>query len=232
MLPLGAHELHLWHGRADMPAAAALAQLQPQEHERAQRFVFARDRARHLATRWLLRRVLSLYAPVAEAGWRFDADAHGRPYVAAPALGEPLHFNLSHSEEAVLLLVGRGAELGVDVEGRSPPDAGAIARQVFAPAERAWLDAAPDDAEGTRFLTLWTLKEAYVKARGLGLSMPLQQFALLPEGADAARLQAGPDIDADPAGWRFWRGRLRPGLPWAVAVRDAQARLQVFDAAG
>jgi len=228
---LGPHDLHLWHANADMPPDAALAQLQPQERERARRFVFERDRARHLATRWLVRRVLSRYAPVAAADWRFGANAHGRPHIDAPALGEPLHFSLSHSEEAVLLLVGRQAELGVDVEGHRAGDADAIALQVFAPAERAWLHASPD-AEGQRFLTLWTLKEAYIKARGQGLSMPLQRFALLPEGSDGARLQAGPEIDADAAGWRFWRGTLRPGLPWAVAVRDGRARLRVFDAAG
>ncbi|MEF7613145.1 4'-phosphopantetheinyl transferase superfamily protein [Aquincola sp. MAHUQ-54] len=228
--PLPPRDVHLWWCRADAPPPEVLAHLQREEHARAARFHFGRDRDRHLATRWLVRRVLSHYAPgVPPADWRFADNTWGRPAVAAPVPGLPLHFNVSHSADAVLMVVARHEAIGVDVESHRPGDAAGMAELVFSPAERAWLNAAPPDAEARvdRFLALWTLKESFVKACGQGLSMPLQRFGVLPQPDGGVLLQAPPDIEPHPGAWRFWRGALRPGLPWAVAVRDPHASLRI-----
>lgn len=231
-LALPADTVHLWWCHSRRPADDALAQLAADEHAAAARFHFDRDRQRHLATRWLLRRTLSRYAAVAPADWRFGRNAWGKPFVAAPDLAAPLHFNLSHSADVVLLAVARQPQLGVDVEAHPPDDWLPIARQVFAPAEIDWLRAAPAAVQGARFLRLWTLKEALVKALGQGLSAPLQQLVLQPLASSADDLQAGDAPTAQGDGHDDENGATgvaaaAGGKPWPLAARLQAAPTEV-----
>jgi 4'-phosphopantetheinyl transferase len=184
--------------------ATAMAWLAPAERERHGRFVFERHRAEYLATRALVRRALSSYRPVAPAAWQFRTNAYGRPAIdaASDPAGE-LRFNLANHPTLVVCAIRRGAEIGVDVEPLSRgADILAIAHTVFAPAELAALHALPDAARPDRALSLWTLKESYIKARGMGLSLPLDGFAFS-FGAPAPRISFAPAIDDDPARWAF-----------------------------
>jgi 4'-phosphopantetheinyl transferase len=179
----------------DDPArrAAALALLTDEERERIARFHFERDQRLHLAARALLRRSLSRRAPVPPGAWRFRAGPHGRPEILAPP--SPLRFNVSHTRGLAMVAVVARRDVGVDVE-RIPEAAPLdVVDRCFAPPERAAVRGAPPGEQGRRFAEIWTLKEAYVKARGLGLSLDLGAFAVDPapprmvRGADAGEWQ-------------------------------------------
>jgi 4'-phosphopantetheinyl transferase len=154
---------------------AALSLLTAGERERLERYHFERDRQLYLATRSLLRRSLSRAAGVPPGAWRFEAGAHGRPEIASPA--SPLRFNASHTRGLVMVAVVVGRDVGVDVEqvpASAPFD---VVDRSFAPTERAMVRSAPPGEQPARFAEIWTLKEAYVKARGMGLSLALDGFA-------------------------------------------------------
>lgn len=188
-------EVLLWRASLDAaPAEALFATLSPDEHERAGRYRFARDRHRFVAGRGLLRRILAGALGISPSEVRFAYGAYGKPM----AEGEPAHgirFNVSHSGGLFVCAVAAGREVGVDVE-RIRPDLAdeAIARQFFSPSEVAELLATPSERRTEAFLRCWTRKEAYVKATGLGLSLPLDSFdvSLHPE-EPAAPLRTRPD---------------------------------------
>jgi 4'-phosphopantetheinyl transferase len=158
-------------------AAASWAVLSPGEKRHAERFYFERDRNSFLTSRSLRRHVLSHYAAVEPKQWQFTANQYGRPRIAFPLLDEPLEFNTSKCGDLVVCAVTRGLCVGVDIErlDRSVPEG--VAESTFAPGEIAALQLLPLSDRDKRFFTLWTLKEAYVKARGMGLSMPLDSVA-------------------------------------------------------
>lgn len=216
-MPLPPAEVHLWlfvgpedAGPAHAERCAAL--LSSDETVRMQRYRFPSDRLRYLFAHALVRTTLSHYLPsTPPAGWRFVANRHGRPEIA-PGMAEiPLRFSLSHTQGLVACAVALGRDVGVDVEHLQPPvfDLG-VASQPFAPIEVRGLTAQPEGVRRERFFSLWTLKEAYIKARGLGLALPLDQFAFdldrpahePPEG-HGLRVQFDPRLDDDADRWHF-----------------------------
>ncbi|MEZ4265863.1 MAG: 4'-phosphopantetheinyl transferase superfamily protein [Myxococcota bacterium] len=148
------------------------ATLAADEVERASRFRFARHRLAWEAARGGLREVLGGYVGKAPAELEFAVATDGKPSLVG---GRGLRFNLSHTDDLVVLAMTRGGELGVDVEARrSVPERAAIAQTHFTATERALLAAAERDGDGERcFLRLWTRKEALIKAVGIGLGYPL-----------------------------------------------------------
>jgi 4'-phosphopantetheinyl transferase len=180
--------------------AALLAWLHPTELQRYNRFVFDRHRVEYLATRALVRRVLSTYRPLAPAAWQFRTTAHGRPEIDPPC---GLTFNLANHPTLIVCAIRPGPELGVDVEPLTRgPEILALAGSVFAPDELAALRALPELAQPDRALALWTLKEAYIKARGLGLSLPLDGFAFSFDDSHT-RISFAPTITDMPERWTF-----------------------------
>ncbi len=147
--------------------------LSDDERDRVDRMRFEAGRHQQLVTRALVRSVLSTYLPgVPPSGWRFERGEHGRPCVARdmPVAARALQFNVAHTDGLVVLAVGRMPRIGVDVErigGRVNLD---IARRYFSPAEADALEALPAEEQARRFQRLWTLKEAWLKAMGTGIS--------------------------------------------------------------
>lgn len=225
-------EMHLWLAEADPPRpdpqgpARYEDWLSADERERWRRFRFARDRDRYLLARGLQRSVLSRYVPPRhESTWRFEPNAHGRPFICAEQQLQghaPLHFNLSHTRGLVVLAVACTHEVGVDVEplDRDGPHL-KMADRFFAPSEaealRALVGAA---AHRDRFIELWTLKESYIKARGMGLALPLDSFAFGLDMADQIGFRTWPSAADESKGWRF--GLLEYGNTHrvALALRD------------
>jgi 4'-phosphopantetheinyl transferase len=165
--------------RTDDALASDAALLDPAECARRDRLMFARDRRDFVTAHALVRRTLSRYRSVAEADWAFEAGPYGKPSIAEPLRGNPpLVFNLSHSHGIVACAVAMGVELGIDVESvdHSGDDL-TLAERYFARSEVAGLMAQPAGNRRTRFIELWVLKEAYIKAVGRGLSHPLASFA-------------------------------------------------------
>lgn len=198
--------LHLWCAYPDdlleEEAAAACARLlNDDELARWQRHKFDGNRREYLATHALARTALSHHRALAPESWRFRLNDYGKPAID-PECG--LRFNLSNSTGLVVCLIGEGAEVGVDVE----PQARArsileIGPRVFAPREQAQLEDLPEDARPERALRLWTLKEAYIKARGMGLALPLNKFYFVFQGANDIRMEMDADFDDEPGRWRF-----------------------------
>jgi len=192
----------------DLEASAeALALMDPDEASRQRRFIFPEHRHEFLATRILVRRVLGSYLDVRPASLRFVHNEHGRPALAEPS--SPLRFNLSNTPGLVVCLVSAHHEVGVDTElrtrARSILD---IASTVFAADELRELLALEGDVQAQRAVTLWTLKEAYIKARGMGLALPLDKFAFR-FGADV-RIAMDPSLGDDADRWQFRTLELGP----------------------
>jgi 4'-phosphopantetheinyl transferase len=200
--------------------AAAHALLDDDERAREERFLFERDRRLYVAAHALLRTTLSRHAAVAPGAWRFSAEPSGRPVIVAPIPVPPLGFSLTHCPGLVGCAVVAGREIGVDVEAiRDVPHE--LAASVLAPAESAALAALPIGARAERFYALWTLKEAYVKARGTGLALPLPAiaFAIEPaDGDDVVRFEPAPELGDDPARWTFAALRATAGHRAACCV--------------
>lgn len=167
--------LHLWAADLDATDASELAaSLSADERARAARYRRPRDRQRFERRRGWLRRILGAYLGRPPGEVRLQYDAHGRPIVAG--CGGP-HFSVSHADGRVLCALVRGRRVGVDLVCARPGRADdEVARALFAPAEIAALRALPPEARARAFHRCWTRKEAYVKARGKGLALPLDAF--------------------------------------------------------
>jgi 4'-phosphopantetheinyl transferase len=189
------------------------------ERERVARFHFEHDRRLQLAARALLRRSLSRWSEVRPGAWRFEADARGRPEIAAPR--SRLRFNVSHTRGLALVGVTVDRDVGVDVEGVPAEVPLDVVDRCFTPGERAAvLDAPPRDRPAC-FAELWTLKEAYAKARGLGLALPLDAVAF---ELNPPRLVLGDD----PSAWHLELLAPTAAHRAALCVRgDRQVRVGV-----
>lgn len=222
-LPLGPEQVHLWLAFCDEADdelhARYRALMTPEERTRGDRYYFERDRARYRVTRALVRSVLSRYAPVAPERWRFEPTSYGQPLIVNP---EPeardLSFNLTHTSDLVVLAVTRGRAVGVDTENVTRGALLDVADRFFAPSECAHLRALPAEAQAARFFELWTLKESYIKARGMGLSIGLDKFAFDLREPGSVSLSTVPEL-ADPAErWALRHLWATPDHPVALCV--------------
>lgn len=228
--PASAAGLEAWW-REEPPTAQTsdLALLSPDERARAERFHFDADRALFASAHALTRRALGTQLGCPPEQLRFAIGERGKPTLEYPKGARMPAFNLSHTRGGSLFALGPAAELGVDLEsGASLRDPLELGKSVFHPAELEWLVAAEDAPTlRARFLRLWTLKEAYLKARGWGLgggpaTWKLTEIRLDPE---ALALRVGPAIDSNPQGWNFEVGELQGSrdpaatLAWAIAWR-------------
>ncbi len=181
-------------------ADACAALLSEDERAQVQRFKFERLRREALTTRALMRIAISYGRKLPPQAWQFSLNAHGKPAIE-PQSG--LHFNLSNSAGLVVCFVAEGAEVGVDVEPfERANEILKLAPDVFSTAEQAQLEALRDAEKLDRALSLWTLKESYIKARGMGLSLPLDKFSLLFD-AEGIRLEIDSSLGDAPERWRF-----------------------------
>ena len=215
MLPITSAEVHVWLAFYDAIDdgrlhAAYRALLSDDEKAQEPRFHFAHDRRRYLVTRALVRTVLSRYVPLAPAAWMFSKNEYGCPAIANPEAGD-LSFNLSHTRSVIALAVTRGRAVGVDVENvRDRAIAIDIADRFFAPQEVAALQTVPPQNQQDRFFEYWTFKESYIKARGMGLSLPLDKFHFHYAGERDVALAVDAELGDDAARWQFWQFRPTP----------------------
>jgi 4'-phosphopantetheinyl transferase len=222
----------VWTVREDAVAPARLATyahvLSDDERRRASRFLRPDDAARFVIGRALARTSLSRYAAVPPRDWPLSVDEHGRPELAERPPGAPdLRFNLSHTPGLIACAVTVGREVGVDVEctnRRVFPD---VPERFFSPREVADLRALPVDEQELVFFDYWTLKEAYIKARGLGLALPLRHFSFIRGAGAAPTIVFAPVLHDDPASWQFAQFWPTTEHRLAVAVRRHGADLPV-----
>lgn len=189
------------------------------EEERRQelRFRLEVDRRRYLGTRALVRTALSRYVPIGPEAWRFSTDRYGRPrLVNADERAQEIEFNISHTDGLIVLAVTFGGMIGVDVENSLRPGGLEVGERFFSRVEAAALTGLPANIRQARFFEYWTLKESYVKARGLGLSIPLDQFRFRFEGENRVDFLVSPRLDDEPSRWRFWQ--FRPSTVYVMSL--------------
>ena len=188
--------------------------LQPEERERADRYKDMEARGAFLIGRGMARTMLAEVTGVAPADFRFVEGAHGRPEIAVP--DTPYHFNLAHSHGAVACIVGRDREIGVDIEYLERPEPTRdLAARVCSPEELEDVNAAPPAQRLERMLVYWTLKEAYLKARGLGISVSMADAAFSLESGQPLFMPRGSLAEVD----RRWTFRLaQPSATHLIAV--------------
>ena len=177
---LDTDEVHVWladaAGLEDGGLDRLRATLSTEEKESIERYRFQRDRDVHILSRGGLRQILSRYAALAPEKLEFSVTPYGKPCLNSPQSTD-LRFSVSHSGGLVAWALSEGREIGIDVEQvRKLPDFLDIARTVFTPREREFLAELDGEERNRAFFRFWTRKEAYVKARGKGLTIPLQSF--------------------------------------------------------
>lgn len=163
----------------DELAAELSACLTEGELARANRFRFENLRRRFVAARYAMRQILGRHLNVAPGRVALSYGQHGKPFLAD--VGSGIHFNLAHSGDHALLALTRQREIGVDIEHIDPQvDVLGIARLMYSPTEIEALQATPPDRRASLFFTIWTRKEAYIKATGEGLSAATKEFSVWP----------------------------------------------------
>ncbi|WP_116808977.1 4'-phosphopantetheinyl transferase family protein [Steroidobacter cummioxidans] len=194
------------------------ALLTEEERGKEFRFYFPDDQRRYLVTRALVRTVLSRYLRVPPMAWQFSNNHYGRPEIANFGRDEcGLCFNISHTRGLIALGVTQRRELGVDVENlRTREVSLEIADRFFAKAEVDELATVPKERQQDRFFEYWTFKESYIKARGMGLSIPLGQFSFHYPHERAVNLAVDPQLGDDANRWSFWQ--YRPTDEYLMAV--------------
>ena len=192
-LTLPANEVHVWRARLDVPWAhlgTLRRTLSPDERARASQFRLTIHRRQFIAAHGILRDILSRYLHRDPAGLRFRDTPRGKPALLANCGRDEIRFNLSHSGNLALYAVTRGREVGVDLE-LIQPDLAGDAQQFLSPQEIASLRALPPPVRAEAFFNAWTRKEAYIKALGEGLRVPLASFDVSLAPGEAAALLRG-----------------------------------------
>lgn len=220
-LILGKHEVHVWRASLHLPRSRleSLRQvLSVDESQRAERFYAQQDQDAFVAARGLLRLILSRYLGVEPEDLSFCYGSYGKPALTSEREVQ-LCFNLSHSHGLALYAVAIGQELGVDLEWRHTDLAyEAIAQRFFSTQESTALLALPAADRCAAFFNCWTCKEAYVKAQGCGIALPLKQFEVSVVPGAAALLSINGDSQAA-ADWTLQE--LNPGSDYAAALAIA-----------
>ena len=235
-LRLAPNELHLWCADLEaqaLPLESLLAILSEEERSRAQRFRFQKDQTQCTVARSLLRIILGRYLQAPPASLRFGYGAQGKPWLMNQN-GEPqaLRFNLAHSEKLILYAVSWQQEVGIDVEYiRAETSYETIAEQCFALVEVAALRALPFAQQPQAFFNGWTRKEAFIKARGEGLSFPLDGFAVSLDDEMPIKLQVY-QLPHESERWQLYHLNLKPPYVGAVAAEGQQHTLQCYSTRG
>jgi 4'-phosphopantetheinyl transferase len=222
-LVLGRDEVHVWRATLDRQTPSQiqsfLHNLSADEQARVKRFHFRRDRERFIVARGVLRAILAGYLNKAPECLSFCYSSHGKPALAGESDRDATRFSVSHSQGVALYAVTRGREVGIDLEHiRFDVAVAEIAQRFFSRRELATLRALPTDVQQQAFFCCWTRKEAYIKARGEGLSLPLDQFDVsVAPGEPAAVLSTQRD-PSEASRWSLQELVPAPGYVAALAV--------------
>ncbi len=229
---LDGEEVHVWRAALARPPEefeALKRSLSEDELRRAERFHFPRDRSSFVVARGTLREILSLYVGVPPGLLRFDYNAFGKPELAGAQGESRVRFNLSHAGGLALYAVAAGRDVGVDIEAvRESVNCEELASSFFSRREVAALLALPACDRRRAFFECWARKEAYIKGRGEGLSLPLDSFDVSLAPGEPAALLAARDERAGAARWSLCELKAGPGYAAAIAVEGGGWRLRCW----
>lgn len=200
------------------------------ELQRMQRRKFVRHRQEFCTSHAFCRGVLSLYANTTPSDLGFQQGAHGKPYLANAGL-ESLQFSLSHTRGLFAVLVSSSGEVGADVERcRDRVRGRRVAERYFSPEEVDELFSFPEAEQHRRFFDYWTLKESFIKAKGMGLAIPLPSFSFAIADPEQVQFSACPSIEPDSSRWCFQRVEVGEKHAAAVCLPAEAKLLRIFTA--
>ncbi|UCD23415.1 MAG: 4'-phosphopantetheinyl transferase superfamily protein [Gemmatimonadota bacterium] len=205
------------------------SRLSSDELERAERFVFPRHRSRFIVGRACLRVLLGGYTGESPEDLQFQYGPHGKPELIAESGEGRVRFNLAHSKNTALLAVTLDRAIGIDIEHwRAMHDGRDIATRFFAPAEIEQLNALPAAQWEDGFFACWTRKEAYIKARGEGLAIPLNEFAITTQPDNQIAILQSQIDPSDRERWSVRELHVAPKCPGAVVVEGTGWSLRLL----
>jgi 4'-phosphopantetheinyl transferase len=222
------NEVQLWRASLDVESGVLRrlgAMLAPEEKSRAAKFIFPSDRDHFIAARGVLRELLGAYLNCAPAAVDFAYGPQGKPILGNTSSNRTLRFNLSHAGGLAVYAFALGREVGADIEPIRPDFAGwDIAKRFFSSEEIAELESLPPVSRSEAFFLCWTRKEAYIKARGEGLQIPLDSFhvTLTPRGP--VRLAS-----ADSSRWTLRDFQPAEGYAGALVVEGPNWNLSCWE---
>ena len=204
--------------------------LSPEEAKRMRRLVRDTDQHRFLVTRALTRVVLARYLVMHPTALVFGKNPYGRPFLENDSKSSSLSFNITHTNDCVVLGVTKNRTLGIDIEstGRQAATIG-VANRFFSEPECKALNALPADDQQQRFFAYWTLKESYIKARGMGLAIPLGNFGFDFIGKTEFELFVDESVSDDPKKWQFWQMAIEEDFLVSVCVSVRVGALPQFN---
>jgi 4'-phosphopantetheinyl transferase len=227
LLRLSDGEIHLWFtfpcemGDPQKPASA-LSILDDEEKTRMARLYLPEGRHLFGVSHTMVRTTLSRYSDIPPGEWRFVKNTYGKPSIDPELDSSPLRFSLAHTRGLAVVAVTERADVGVDVERADRiVDAARLSSRFFSPEEATALQGMPPERLRGRFFLYWTLKESYIKALGLGLSLPLASFSFRLAGEYPFQIDFSGD-ERNPGDWRF--AVLRPLPQYIASVAVAPAR--------
>jgi 4'-phosphopantetheinyl transferase len=202
--------------------------LSDDEKERAARFRFDRDRDRYIAARGILRQLLGNYLGCKPGQFCFQYGEHGKPELVKSCNENRMRFSLSHSEGYAAMGFCRGREIGIDLEAIRPvTDRDHLADRFFSPAERREFQSLPECHKTQAFFNCWTRKEAYLKALGWGLALPLDSFDVSLRPGDPAQLLKVNGSPDEAKQWELHEIILGKGIAAALAVRGHNLQIRM-----
>ncbi len=193
--------------------------LDNEERERYSRFHFERDRHQYLITRSLVRNTLSLYSSeTSPSDWRFEKNKYGKPYIKNDNLD--IEFNVTHTNGMIVLALASRCNIGVDAEyTKRKIQHSLMAKNLFSPAEEIDFSKLINSKKDNHFFSLWTLKEAYTKAYGMGLSIPFNHLTFKLD-ANKIDITFNKEWNDNPSFWKFWQFDIGQDHKLAIAARS------------
>lgn len=190
-------QIDVWQFSLKNLPPLAFALLNEEEKLRSERFYFSRHSRRFIVARAMMRKILGFYLDVDPKKLEFAYSKHGKPFLSHDNQEVGIEFNLSHSADLALLAIGKTYPLGVDVEQFSERPFADISQKMFSPDEIAALQRMPEHLQCHAFFKIWAQKEAFIKACGLGLAYPTEEFTV--------SLDEGPYSLSDPKTGILWK---------------------------
>ncbi len=226
-------EMHIWCANLNQPATAIndlFDTLSETERARAKRFHFERDEHHFIVARGILRILMGRYMHLQPKQLVFTYNRYGKPSLDEMFGCERPRFNLAHSRELVYYAISGSKDVGVDVEYILPGiEVQQLAERFFSPVETGELLALPKELQLEAFFNCWTRKEAYVKARGEGLSLPLADFVVSLIPGAPARLLATLDTEEHASCWTLHDLPSMPGYVAALAYKGQPCQLSCWN---
>ncbi len=230
---LDLNEVHVWKASLEVPHNVVNhlnGVLSADEFDRARRFHFEKDRRHWIVAHGILRLLLGRYLDVEANELQFVTNDYGKPSLVQPLHEAQLHFNLSHSGEIALYAFAYDRQVGIDIEHmRGPLDYEEVATHYFSSYECSMLHALPASLREEAFYMCWTRKEAYIKAHGVGLSQPLDEFDVSLTPSEPAALLADRHDPEAPGRWSLYTLAPEDRYAGALAVEGGGWQLTLWE---